>query len=82
MQIRAVTTTPHTYRFAATAPYYFQDENGPCIRASACRFFQGWIIERIQRLKDKGIDDRDEVVQWQRKALRFWQAREAMATAM
>lgn len=80
LMIRAVTTVPFTYRFAASAPYYFKRGEGQPISADACRFFQDWVSERIRRLEDLEFEGQQSVLAYQEKALRFWQAREAMAT--
>lgn len=80
--VRAVADVPHTFRFAATAPFYVESPGrAPRISRASCRFFLDWVRERISGV---AIDDparREEVIAFHREAETFWSERLNAANA-
>ena len=71
--VRAVTDLPKTYRFAMTAPYYVEIGPQRRISKSAVQFFVDWEYERAKQIKLDAPDQRNEVMQWHRRARDYWQ---------
>ena len=82
--LRAISETPHTFRFASTAPYYVEI-GGRKSRVSrrSVQFFLDWLRERSARVAQNLPDPRKraEVLQPHRDALRFWRERLGQANA-
>ena len=74
--VRAVTTLPHTFRFASTAPFYVLDEKGSIpVQRDACQFFLTWTRERMNSIS---LDDdrlRGEVLGYWKETEVFWMNR-------
>jgi hypothetical protein len=71
--VRAIADEPKTFRFASTAPFYVEigDQKRRVSKASA-QFFVDWVRERSGRIKLDDPAKREEVVQYQRAAEKFW----------
>lgn len=73
--MRAVTNHPKTFRFAMTGPWYVEiDYQKPTTKESA-QFFYDWVYERARQLKVDDPTQREEVLEYHRKARDFWQKR-------
>jgi hypothetical protein len=72
--VRAIADDPKTFRFASTAPFYFEVGSGRrrVSRASA-RFFLAWVRERMARVKVDDAAKRAEVLKYHRVAEKYWQ---------
>ena len=72
--IRAEASTPHTYRFASTGPYYVEIGKRQRISRQSAQFFLDWVDERTQRVS-AAIDDAgqlEEALQPLGQARAFW----------
>jgi hypothetical protein len=82
--VRAVADVDNTFRFATTAPWFVEGDDGePRISRGASQFFLDWVNERIERVKanvEVGTQ-RDEVLAWHEKARSFWTERLRLANA-
>jgi hypothetical protein len=82
--VRAIADVNHTFRFAATAPWYVEtpDIQHHISRASA-RFFLNWVDERVQRVKANVKDESEleQVLTWHEAARQFWTERLETANA-
>ncbi|MCA9178710.1 MAG: CehA/McbA family metallohydrolase [Planctomycetales bacterium] len=78
--IRAICTTPHTFRFASTGPYYVEIGEQPRISQRDAKFFLDWVVERATRIRLTGAQ-RDEVIQYHRAARDYWQQKLDAANA-
>lgn len=82
--VRAITDVKHTFRFASTAPWYFQTEGeDQRISRTAAQFFLDWVNERIERVQKNVSDDeqRDAVLRWHVQAREFWRNKVQHANA-
>lgn len=74
--VRAVTSLPHTFRFASTAPFYVVDDNGAIpVREDACQFFLTWARERMNTLSLEDDPLRGEVLEYWKETEVFWMDR-------
>jgi|GEM_PF-2509573 len=80
--VRAITTVPHTFRFASTAPWYVEMKGKPFHpRAASARLFLEWSRDRLKALEhspglppDAAAGAGLEAIQPWREAVDFWQA--------
>jgi len=82
--IRGIAENPKTFRFASTAPFYIElDQGKQHISKSSSKFFLDWVNERIERVKDNVIDQlqQREVLRYHESAREFWQKRVREANA-
>jgi hypothetical protein len=71
--VRAVTENPKTFRFASTAPFHVEVGDAKRrVSRSAVKFFQGWVKERIGRVKLDDAGQRAEVLKHHAAAEKFW----------
>ncbi len=70
--VRAVTSTPHTYRFASSGPWYVEFGGQPRISKTSAQFFLDWVYERARRLKIEDVDQHQEVLSHHRAARDYW----------
>lgn len=73
--IRAIAGNQKTFRFASTAPFYFEIGSAPKrISKASSSFFLDWVNERIGRVKanvsEKAVEG--EVLRHHREAREFW----------
>lgn len=76
--IRARCDTPHTFRFASTAPWYLEIANKPNpTHKDSCDFFRHWTEERIDHLRQNLPTEelRKEVLPIFENATHFWKQR-------
>lgn len=71
--VRAVTTNPKTYRFAASAPWYVEIGEQPRISKQSAKFFLDWVNERTAGLKLENPSQRAEVLKYHDMARTYWQ---------
>jgi len=81
MLIRAVTTNAKTFRFASTGPYYVDIGGQPRISTTSAQFFVDWVKQRIANITLNDPQQRAQVLDYQQRALRFWQAKLDQANA-
>jgi hypothetical protein len=79
--VRAVTNNSKTYRFASTGPYYVEIGYQPRISKKAAQFFVDWVYERARRIKLDDASEKNEVLEFHRRARDFWQKKLAEANA-
>jgi hypothetical protein len=79
--IRAVTSNPKTFRFASTGPYYVEIGYERRVSRKAAQFFADWVQERAGRIKLDDPQQKNEVLEYHRRARDFWQKRIAEANA-
>jgi hypothetical protein len=82
--VRAIADVDNTFRFAETAPWFFESsEIKNRISRRYAQFFLDWVNERIERVNANLHDrtKRDHVLLWHFKARQFWTDRMEMATA-
>jgi hypothetical protein len=79
--VRAIADVPETFRFASTGPFYVEARDQPArLSRGSAQFFVDWINERISTLKLEDPTQREEVLRYQREALRFWEKKAKDAT--
>ena len=79
--VRAVAKVPRTYRFASAGPFYLEIEGHPkFISKSSAQFFLDWTRERITQIQLKDPVQREEVLDYYRKAETFWKQRVSAAS--
>jgi hypothetical protein len=82
--VRAIADVESTFRFATTAPWFVEADDGETrISRRSSQFFLDWVNDRIERVKanvDVGAQ-RDEVLVWHEKARSFWTERVTLANA-
>jgi hypothetical protein len=81
MLVRAVTNNPKTYRFATTGPYYVEIGYQRRISKQAAQFFHDWVYERAGRLKLEDGAEKQEVLEYHKRARDFWKQKLAEANA-
>jgi hypothetical protein len=80
--VRVIADNPKTFRFASTAPYYVEiGATKHRVSKASARFFLDWVRERIGRVKVDDPARRDEVLEYHRRAEKFWQDLAARANA-
>jgi hypothetical protein len=70
--VRAVTSTPDTYRFASSGPWYVEFDGKPRISKKSAQFFLDWVYGRARTLDIKDESQRNEVLAFHRAARDFW----------
>lgn len=71
--VRAVTSLPHTFRFASTAPFYVVDGNGNIpVNKDACEYFLKWTRERMNEIPLEDDQQRAEVMKFWKETEAFW----------
>ena len=82
--VRAVADVDSTFRFASTAPWYVEAQDGTRrISKASAQFFLDWVDERIERVR-RNVTDAAElrtVLEPHENARVFWQNRVRMANA-
>ena len=77
--VRAITTVPHTFRFASSAPFYVEIEGKRRVDREDVNFFIKWIKARIRTLETSTSDDltsddvRKAVLKPHREAVAFYE---------
>jgi hypothetical protein len=79
--VRAITNNSKTFRFASTGPYYVEIGYERRISKKAAQFFSDWVYERAGRIKLDDPVEKNEVLEFHRKARDFWQKKVAEANA-
>jgi len=78
--VRAVTSLPHTFRFASTAPFYVERDGAPTrVSRSAVRFFTEWLEERSGRILEQDPALKADTLAQFEPARRFWHDRAQIA---
>jgi hypothetical protein len=75
-----VTDVQPTYRYAMTGPYYVEADYKPRISRKAVKFFLDWVYERARQIELSDPKQRQEVLEYHRKARDFWQDLAGKAT--
>jgi len=70
--VRAVTSTPQTYRFASSGPWYVEFDGQRRISKKSAEFFLAWVYERARRLDIDDPRKKKEVLAFHRAARDFW----------
>jgi hypothetical protein len=70
--LRAVAEISSTYRFAITGPYYVEFGNQRRISKKSAQFFLDWVHERARQIHIDDPHQRQEVMEYHRKARDFW----------
>lgn len=78
--IRVVTAHEDGYRYASTAPFYFEFEGKPRVSKKSVEFFQGWLERSIEAI-DRDDDQRSHYADRKESARRFWDNLQSRATA-
>ena len=81
--VRAIADVKPTFRFASTAPWYIESNDGkPSVSRSSSQFFLDWVNERIEQVRKniESPDQRAEVVKHHLRALDFWKKKVESAT--
>jgi hypothetical protein len=80
--VRVIADNPKTYRFASTAPFFVEiGEVKRRVSKRSARFFLDWVKERVERVKVTDPAQRREVLQYHRRARKFWEDILAQANA-
>jgi hypothetical protein len=79
--IRAVTSNYKTFRFASTGPYYVEIDYQRRVSKTSARFFADWVEERAGRIKLDEPQQKNEVLEYHRRARDYWQKKVAEANA-
>jgi len=79
--IRVITEREHTYRLAASAPYYFEVADKPRISRSAVEFFQQWLKDSIKKSETLDAKSVEAAKTYQAAAAKFWSQKHSLATA-
>jgi hypothetical protein len=80
--VRVIADNSKTFRFASTAPYYVEAAGAKRrISKASARFFLDWVRERAGRVKVDDPARRDEVLDYHRRAEKFWEDLVARANA-
>jgi hypothetical protein len=77
--VRAVADTPHTFRFASTAPFYVEIGGQRHVEEPSVQFFLDWLRERRAATEKLAPEHRAEALRYVEQAERFWQGRLAAA---
>ncbi|MEN6404877.1 MAG: hypothetical protein ABFC77_00245 [Thermoguttaceae bacterium] len=72
LAIRVVTENPKTYRFAMTGPYYVEIGGKPRISRRAAQFMLDWANQRMQQIEIEDPERKKAVLEWHRRAQKFW----------
>jgi len=81
MLVRARTNNPKTYRFASTGPYYVEIGYQRRVSKEAAQFFHDWVYERAGRIKLDDPGQKQEVLEYHKRARDFWKQKLAEANA-
>jgi hypothetical protein len=81
MLVRARTNNPKTYRFASTGPYYVEIGYQRRVSKEAAQFFHDWVYERAGRIKLDDSGQKQEVLEYHKRARDFWKQKLAEANA-
>ena len=79
--VRAVTNNQTTYRFGSTGPYYVQIGERPRVSKKSAQFFVDWVNQRASGIMIEDPVQREEVLQYHRRAQDYWQKLLAQANA-
>lgn len=82
--VRAIADVDSTFRFASTAPWYIEDQDGnQRISKASAQFLLDWVDERIDRINRSVTDANDlrAVLEPHLSARTFWQNRVQIANA-
>jgi hypothetical protein len=82
--VRAIADVNNTFRFATSAPWFFEVPGGEHhISRASVQFFLDWVDERINRVKANIKDEsrRERVLAWHNAARQFWTDRLKMSNA-
>ena len=81
--VRAIADVDHTFRFASTAPWYVDGENGQLpISEVSSRFFLNWVKERMQRLREEKPENLFSLLTHHESALVLWRTKVELVHAM
>lgn len=78
--VRVVTQREETYRFASTAPYYFEVDGKARIERGACEMFLTWLESSIGEVSQSATTTSQAAWPYTKAALEFWRKRRDMAT--
>lgn len=82
--VRAIADVPETFRFASTAPWYFETKNVQRrISKASASFFLDWIDERTDRIRQSvtEIDRLRPILEPHHRARTFWLQQAELANA-
>ena len=80
--VRAITSEPHTFRFASTAPFYVEvGANKHRISKASAQFFVDWVKEGMGRVQLPDGEQKKAVLAFHHGAEKFWQEVLAQANA-
>jgi hypothetical protein len=71
--IRAISDERKTYRFAMTGPYYVEMAYQPRISKQSAQYFLDWVYQRAKQITIDDPTQRQQVLEYHRKARDFWQ---------
>jgi len=77
--IRVVTAHDDGYRYASTAPFYFEFEGKPRVSKKSVEFFQGWLERSIEAI-DRDDEQRLHYADRKESARQFWDNLKSRAT--
>ena len=77
--IRVVTAQEDGYRYASTAPFYFEFEGKPRVSKKSVEFFQGWLERSIEAI-DRDDEQRLHYADRKESARQFWDNLKSRAT--
>ncbi|MBM3964543.1 MAG: hypothetical protein FJ308_05670 [Planctomycetes bacterium] len=78
--MRVVTAHEDGYRYASTAPFYFEFEGKPRVSKKSVEFFQGWLERSIEAI-DQDDEQRSMYADRKQAARVFWENLQSHATA-
>lgn len=78
--IRVVTAHEDGYRYASTAPFYFEFEGKPRVSRKSVEFFQHWLEQSIDAI-DQNDEQRSMYADRKQSARMFWENLQSRATA-
>jgi hypothetical protein len=78
--VRVVTAHQQGYRFATTAPFYFEFDGKPRISRKAVGFFEKWLLQSRAAIANSPLE-LDSVQPWLEKADEFWKLKSRESNA-
>jgi hypothetical protein len=79
--VRAVTTEPKTYRFASSGPWYVEFDGQPRVSKESAEFFVDWVNQRARNLELADAEQKNEVLEFHRRARDYWKSLADKSTA-
>jgi hypothetical protein len=79
--VRAITSEPKTFRYAASAPYYVEIDYQRRVSKESAQFFLDWVVDRKASLKLSNERERQSVLAQIESAEAFWRKKVEQANA-